>query len=116
MSSLTASTDFTQVDDKKNPDVPELKKFLSIFGDNVVETINGNLDFSTNFNGKLMSVTFSSANSDVAVSHGLGRVPSGYLVYSRSASMVVYNGSSPSTSSVIYLKASATGTVGLFIF
>ena len=110
MSSITASTDMTQV----KPE--QLAEFVDKFFQDVEQTVNGNLDFKTNINCKLLSVTFSAANSSVATAHGLGRVPAGYIVTSATAALSVYNGSTGNDSTNIYLQASAPGTVGLIVF
>lgn len=110
MSKLTASVDF----DRVKPE--ELAKFLAKFGDQLLQLINGNLDFATNFNCKILSVTFSAANANVATPHGLGRVPAGYFVISKSASMIVYDGTSANTLQTLNLRASAAGAVNLIVF
>ncbi len=110
MSNITASSDMTQC----KPE--ELAKFLDLFCQDVVSVVNGKLDFSTNFNSKLISITFGAANVNTSANHGLGRVPSGYIVTSATAATSVYNGSMPNTSSSINLMASAAATVGLLVF
>ncbi len=110
MSSIQASTDMTQV----KPE--ELAKFIDLFCQDVAETINGKLDFTTNFNCKLLSITFGAAATDTGVVHGLGRVPIGYIVTSASAATSVYSGSVSSSSTSLVLRASAAATVGLIVF
>lgn len=110
MSKVTASADFDRVPEDK------LTRYLAIFGDDVLSTLNGGLDFETNFNAKIVTVTFSSTSADVAVTHGLGRAPVGYIPLTLSADMTIYTGSSPGTSSLLYLRSSATGTAKLLIF
>ena len=110
MSSITASVEM----DQAKPE--ELAKFLTLFSQDVVAQVNGKLDFQTNFNCKLISVTFSAANTNVSASHGLGRIPAGYIVTSSSASANVFNGTSGHTTSVINLQASAAATVGLLVY
>ncbi len=110
MSNITASTDMTQC----RPE--ELAKFLDLFCQDVVNTVNGKLDFATNLNTKLISITFGAANTNTAVAHGLGRVPSGYIVTSASAATSVYTGSVPTSTSLLNLMASAAATVGLLVF
>lgn len=110
MSNITESVDF----DRIKPE--DLQKYLAIFGAAVVQTINGNLDFSTNFNCKLHSVTFGAADTNVAVTHGLGRVPAGYITYKATAALVVYDGSTASTTSEFYLRASAIGVASVIVF
>lgn len=110
MSKVTASTDFDRLEEK------ELKKHLAIFAEQLLQALNGNLDFATNFNCKLLSITFSAAGTDTALPHGLGRVHTGYIVYSRSAGIVIYDGAQASTSTTLYLRATATGTASLIVF
>lgn len=110
MSKVTASTDFDRIDEES------LKKFLALLAEQLVTVLNGNIDFQTNFNCKMLSVTFGAANSDAAVSHGLGRVPTGVLEYSKSAAMIIYNGSVPNNQSVLYLRSSAVGTASVIVF
>ena len=110
MSSITASTDMTQC----KPE--ELAKFMDLFCQDVENTINGKLDFSTNFNCKLISITFGTANVNASALHGLGRVPSGYIVTRASAAVSVYDGSIANTTSSINLMASVPATVGLLVF
>lgn len=110
MSLIKASANFEKVKDE------ELARFVEIYCDDVTAVVNGGLDFQTNFNAKIVSAVFSSANTTVGVSHGLGRVPSGYIVVGLSAAMTVFNGSGSNTTSVIYLQASAAGSASLLIF
>lgn len=110
MSKLTASYEF----DRVKPE--EMPRILELFGEQVTTTVNGQLDFFTNFNCKALTITFGAANVDVSAIHGLGRVPVGYLVYSRNASMVVYDGSVEWSASLLSLRASAAGTAKLIVF
>ena len=111
MSQIQASTSFH--DNAKT--LEELARFIDIFGQDVVRVVNGKLDPS-NWNGKLVSVTFTASATDTVVTHGLGRVVSKYVVTNKSAPIDVYDGSTPGTSQVLYLRASGAGTVGLWIF
>lgn len=110
MSKINSSTDI----DRVTPE--DLPRYTSIVLGDIVGTINGNLDFATNFNAKTSSVIFSAANTDTAIIHGLGRVPTGYIVYGATAAMSVYDGATPSTSQLLYLRASATGTARILIY
>lgn len=110
MSKITASPDVDQV---KNE---EFSRFCSIFNKNVQEMVNGNLDFQNNFNCKVISMSFSAINTDTAAVHNLGRVLSSYFVISKSAACDVYNGTSPATANLIYLKGTAVANVTLVVF
>jgi hypothetical protein len=111
MSNISASTDFSHLKDEA-----ELKKYLDMFGQNVVSVVNGKLDFQTNFNAKLISITFTAALSDTQVLHGLGRSPSGYIVTGLSAQMIVSDGTVANTTSVLTLQSSAAGTAKLLVY
>lgn len=110
MSKISASPDISQV----KPE--ELARFVDIFCHDVVQKVNGDLDFQNNINCKLVSIPFAAANTEASVSHGLGRVPTGYLVYGATAAMSVYNGVSTNTAALLYLRASAVGTANLIVF
>lgn len=70
--------------------------------------------------GRLLEVSFpSSANTDVSVRHGLGRVPQGFIPVSLSAAGIVYNSSTVAAAprDEIILKASVASLVTkLWIF
>jgi hypothetical protein len=111
MSKLTRSTNFTQLEE-----IEELKKFLALFGEEVVLTINGRLDFETNFACQLVRVTFSAASTDTAVAHSLGRVPTGFLLYYLDSPVAIYNGATANTSTTFYLRASNPATAKVILF
>ncbi len=110
MSKLTAAPDLSQV---KPEDVA---RYADLFAQDVVDTVNGDLDFDSNFNAKEVTATFSAANTDLAIQHNLGRTPVRYIVTSATTAMSVYNGSIASTSSILYLRSSATGVATLLIY
>lgn len=110
MSRITASTSIREV---KPEEVP---RFVDIFCQNVVTVVNGGLDFATNFNCKVVSVVFTAANTDTTVVHNLGRVASKYFPISKTVATDVYDGSVPSSSSAIILRATVPSTVTLVVF
>ncbi len=111
MSKITASPD---IDNVKQP---EQIKFIDIFLQDVVDTVNGKLDFASNLNAKEITVNFTVANTDVSTSHSLGRVPTRYLVTSATTALsAVYNGTIANTSSTITLRSSAIGIATLLIY
>jgi len=86
--------------------------------------INGNLSFGNtsktgNIKGKLFSTTTpSSANTEFSITHNLGAVPTGYIVFYVSSAAIVYEGPTTGTawtSSTIYLKCNA-GSVNILLF
>lgn len=110
MSRITQDTGIDKTEAKDQP------KVISVIFEQIKKAINNGLTFSDNFDGKISEVSFTTADTNTSVSHGLGRVPSGYLVLNRSANMVVYDGSSAATSSTFYLRSSAQGTCSVLFF
>jgi hypothetical protein len=110
MSRVTASTSISQVKPEQVATYTE-----KALGD-IVDKVNGSLDFSTNFNCKEVSVTFGSTGTDTAVQHNLGRVATKYIVTSSTAAMNLYSGASTNTTSTLYLKSTAVGTVTLIVY
>ena len=110
MSRVTESTDMTQAKPEELPSV------IDRFAQNVADTLNGGIDFHTNFNGSLVNAIFTSTNTDTAVSHNLGRIPTGYIPTSKTAAMHIYTGVAPWTKTVMYLRADVVGTAGLLVY
>lgn len=110
---IQAATNFQNVSEAQPKELP---RFIDIFAQDVVNVVNGNLEFGTNVKTSLISAAFTSANTDATFNHSLGKVPTGYLVAGLSASMVVYAGSNASTNKTITLKSSAIGTASLLLF
>lgn len=102
--------------DFNNVDVEELPRFLAMFTLSVKNILNNGALFADNFNCKIQSVTFSAANTEVNVTHNLGRKPSGYLVLTRSANAVIYDGTTENSDSSLFLRASAAVTCSIMIF
>ncbi len=107
---INASPDIERVEEA------EQARYTSIFLTQAVELLNNNLSFADNFNAKIISITFSAADVDTASAHGLGRVPSGYIVLGSSAATQVYDGASANTAQLLYLRASAASTVKVMVF
>lgn len=84
--------------------------------DNVASILNNGIWPPDNFDAKTITLTFSSANTDTASMHGLGRVPTGYIVVGVNAAIVVYDGASANSAQLIYLRASGTGTARVMVY
>jgi hypothetical protein len=52
---------------------------------------------------------FVTAGVDVSVAHDLGRIPAGYIAVGRSAGISVYDGSVPSSETLLVLRATGAG-------
>jgi len=94
----------------------DLRRFGSQLFSSLTGAVNNGLNFSDNFDGKVVDMVSSVINTDVQINHGLGRVPQGYVVLKASVGGVVYDGSASSDSSYIYLKSTVAGTYKLLIF
>lgn len=87
----------------------------------VARALNGRIGFgdgadSENIEGTWISVTTPGApNTDFTVTHGLDRLPTGYLVMSKAAAVDVFDGSIAATISQITLKATV-GSVAIKLF
>lgn len=68
-------------------------------------SIDDNLDVR-----RVSVVSHAVAGTEFSVAHGLGKVPTGYIVYGQSAAGSLYDGSTANTKTTLYLKSNATGT------
>jgi len=96
-------------DDKKWPN-------LTLFLKDVYNILLKGFTLQDNMRGALLTVSFTVANTNTQIKHGLSYVPSNYLVVGASVDMGVYDGSEDSTLDFIYLKSSAIGTARIFVF
>lgn len=94
-------------------DQADFQRHGSIAIGNISDAVNGNLEFDNNLNTKTVTVAFDSANTDIMVTHNLGRIPSGFIQSNASANMNVFLGSKAPTKNVSYLQSSAPGTITL---
>jgi len=95
--------------------VEDISRYYSIIVDQLESILNGGIGFSDNLQSSISSVVFSTANSEVIVPHGLKVAPLGYVILTRSAALVVYDGSTEWTTEFISLKASASGTAKVMV-
>lgn len=109
MASIQASAEIYDIKEDS-----EKFRYIQLFLQAVKQVVNGRLEFSTNVKFSPVTVEFTAANTSLLITHGLSRVPKGYLVVSKSADMTIYgdnvNISLIANSSTITLKSSATGT------
>ena len=88
---------------------------------NLALAFNGNISFgdgtnSDNISGVWETVTFGAANTDVTITHNLGRVPVGYITMMKSQAGDIYTGSVAANKTQITLRCSTAGmTASLFI-
>ena len=77
----------------------------------IINQVNGNLEFDKNMLTQTIDVTFSTADTEVSVVHRFGKTPTGYIVCKKSVACDVYDGSTSWSSSLIYLKCSVANAV-----
>lgn len=90
-------------------DVKELGRFVQIAFDDIENIINGNIEFGQNINAKQIDVSFPSADTDTPFKHGLGRLPTGFLVVGADSPAIIYNSPTTNTTDIIYLRCNAAG-------
>jgi hypothetical protein len=89
---------------------------ITLFSKDVSTILNKNVAFADNIKGTLLSVTFTGANTNTQVRHGLAFTPSNYIVVGLSANMVVYDGTETNNGVYANFQATATGTARIFVF
>lgn len=105
-----------------SPDILNLKddaerfRYIQLALQDIIQQINGNIEIPTNLKANLVNVTFATANDDTSVSHGLGRVPQGYIELDKTEAMSIYRGSGLTNSLVISLRSSAAGRINILFY
>lgn len=90
--------------------IDDVRTILTRLIQDVAGILNRGIRVGDQFPGNVQSITFTGAGVEVQVNHGLGRIPDGYLVLSRSASVTIYDGATTNTDAVGYLRASGAAT------
>ena len=106
---------FPQPRDKQESD---LFKAIQDFANRVVVILNRGIKFEDNVDCRLIEFTSSGTpDAENTVAHSLGKVPTGYIVYSVDKAGVVYKGSTTWTTTNIYLKVNvASVAVKIIVF
>lgn len=69
------------------------------------------LSFSDNADVSIVSVTsHGTPGTEFSIAHGLGKVPTGYIVTKQAAAGSVYDGATSNTATTLYLKSDAAST------
>jgi hypothetical protein len=83
------------------------------FGNPNDPEIQGGVD---NVDGIWVSFTIATANTDLTLTHNLGRVPVGYIVMSKTAACDIFTGTVAATTTQITIQGTVAGVSGwLFI-
>lgn len=115
MTEIGASSPFPPPRDMREADV---FKTLQDFFNRIVAILNRGISFSDNVDCVLVSFT-SSATPDNSntIPHALGKVPSGYIVYSQDKAGSLYLSGTTWTSTNVYLKCNvASVAVRIILF
>lgn len=94
----------------------DLARYVSIALGDIVNQMNGGLEFKYNLmSSSLLTVTFSKINTDVQVNHDAGFIPKGFIVINPSAAMIIFKGILPWTQNTIFLQSNVVGTAALYV-
>lgn len=96
-------------------DIKEVVRFVSIFFEQTKQILNNGLVPQDNFNARILTVSFPAATTNQPLAHGLGRVPLGYIVLRRSSNIQIYDGTSPSNTSTLFLASSGAGSATVWV-
>ena len=110
MPKIQSRTDLTSV----RPE--EYQKHSAIAISEMADTMNGGLEFDKNINSQHVTVKFTQANTDTAISHSMGRSGLHYWKAKSSADCSIYDGAKASTNNTIYLRSTAVATVVLILY
>lgn len=85
---------------------------LSLVFQNLKAILDGGISFADNVDCSIVTVTsHATPGTEFSASHGLGKIPSGYMVCGQSAVGSIYDGGTTNTTSALYLKSDAAGAV-----
>jgi len=95
-----------------------LARALVDTNNNLDSILNGGITFEDNMDCKVIDYTSNGvADTEDTVAHGLGKVPTGYIVASVDKAGIVYKSGTAHTSTNLFLKCSAATTaVKLIVF
>lgn len=104
--------------DQKNEFEKALAVELFSFSGELAQILNKGIKFSDNFNAEIKTIADSGvANAENTITHGLKRVPSGYIVLKIDKAGVLYDSGTAFTDTAIYLKCSAANcAITLLVF
>jgi hypothetical protein len=103
--------------DLSNLEGDDFRRYSSALAAQIVQQMNGNLQFGANIaSSGLLSVVFPDASTVMTVNHRLGRVPVGYLVVFLTGAATVYVPQGYNfTNTQIFLQSDSAVTAKLYI-
>lgn len=106
--SLADKRTFRDLDD-------DLLRYLNEQDENLISIFENGVSFDENIDGAIVQYTTTGGESSIP--HGLGRIPTGYIVCRSSGICQVYDGPTSFTNQNIYLLATQPSVdITLFIF
>lgn len=97
-------------------DLEELKRWTAVALEEIQNIVNGKLEFIVNIKSQSIQASFVSANTDLTLSHGLGKTPIGAILIRSSAAMALYDGTVSWNENSICLKSNAVGDATILVF
>lgn len=89
----------------------DILSFMNEQNDNLEALFDKGISFVDNLDSDSVSFTSGAvADAEDVVSHELGKVPTGFLVTARNKAGILYSGTTPNTTSRIYLKSNVANT------
>lgn len=111
MAKISTPADLTSI-----TDTTEFMKYCSQLIGNMVDIINGRLSFGDNVQSQEIEVSFTTANTDIAITHKLNKTGVKYWPVVKSKACDVFTGSRAQTNNTIYLQCTQVATVTLELF
>lgn len=109
---------FTEQFDKLRTFDKELITALSNWSMVLKSILDKGISFDDNVDvSRISVVSHATPGTEFSISHGLGKIPLGYIVIGQSGAGSVYDGTTPNTKDILYLKSDVSSkTFRLFVF
>lgn len=99
---------FTQNASDLRPFDRDIITVLGGFIQNLIAILDGGISFDDNMDISRVSVTsHATPGTEFSVAHGLGKTPTGYIVYGQDGAGSIYDGATANTATTLYLKSDA---------
>lgn len=96
----------------------DLIQVLGLWTQNLSAILDRGISFDDNVDVRRVSVvSHGTPGTEFSVTHTLGKIPTGYIVYGQTGAGSVYDGSTTNTPTTLYLKSDAASvTFRLIVF
>lgn len=111
MASVDGRVDLSQI---KTPE--EFMRFASQAITSITDVVNGRIEFLKNIQNNIVTVKFTTSNTDVAVKHNLNKTGVRYIVVSMTAAGTIYTGQTTASPTTLYLRCNTPLTAELYLF